>query len=73
VIGSLEKTKISLGGIVASLVIGRARKFIVLSAKLSWKTILMSDYECLCVACGTQCEVCLERYPSACTCPVEED
>jgi hypothetical protein len=43
VIGSLEKTKISLGGTVTSLVIGRARKFIALSVKLNWR-IPMSKF-----------------------------
>jgi len=31
----------------------------------------MSD--CVCVACGTQCEICLQPYPSACTCPSDAD
>jgi len=30
----------------------------------------MSD--CLCVACGTQCEQCLQRYPADCVCPNED-
>lgn len=34
---------------------------------------LMSKYECLCVSCGTQCEVCLEYYPDNCSCPSEVD
>ena len=33
----------------------------------------MSSYECLCVACGTQCEVCLERYPDDCTCSSDSE
>jgi hypothetical protein len=33
----------------------------------------MSRYECLCVACGTQCEICLERYPDDCICPSDSD
>jgi len=27
--------------------------------------------DCLCVACGTQCELCLKRYPTDCVCPNE--
>ena len=28
--------------------------------------------ECICVACGTQCEICMERYPYDCTCVPED-
>lgn len=34
---------------------------------------MYSKADCVCVACGTQCEICLEPYPSACSCPNEED
>lgn len=30
-------------------------------------------YECLCVTCGTQCEICLKRYPSDCVCPSDSE
>ena len=33
----------------------------------------MSKNDCLCVECGTLCEICLLPYPSACSCPDEED
>lgn len=33
----------------------------------------MSKNDCLCVECGTLCEICLLPYPSACSCPTEED
>jgi hypothetical protein len=35
----------------------------------------MPNYKlnCVCVACGTQCEICLEPYPSACVCPSDEE
>jgi hypothetical protein len=31
------------------------------------------ELNCLCVACGTQCEICLERYPADCTCLSDQD
>jgi len=31
------------------------------------------EYNCVCVACGTQCEICGEQYPDFCSCPSDED
>jgi len=28
--------------------------------------------ECVCVDCGTQCEICLEYYPDNCSCVPED-